>query len=152
MIKNPKRALLGAAVSVALVVPAAGIAVADSDSQLTAPAKAGNDKDIRKATKMIKDGHYVGLRGDGESIDAYYCANGKFYSNTGGGISEGKGWKVKKATFGKNGLVAIVGKGSFSVAIAKKGKQWQFGYEFGGDAAALGDVERTDAKKDCKTL
>ena len=112
----------------------------------------GKDKDIRKATKMIKNGHYVGYRGDGQSIDAIYCANGKFYSNTGGGISQGKGWKVKKAKFGKGGLVAFVGKGSFTEAIAKKGKQWQVGYEYFGKAEALGDVERTDAKKECKEL
>ena len=122
---------------------------------LAAPAHAKKTKEQKLAAaiqKKVADGRYVGYRGDGESIDDVYCANGKYASNTGGAISTGKQWKVVHPTGNKKNFAAILKDGSYAISIALHNGQWQIGYEYFDEPEALGDVERTDAKADCKSL
>lgn len=115
--------------------------------------KANQRQANRKVKRVVKNGRYVGTRGDGQSLDHIYCANGKYRANTGGGISTGKGWKIKDAVITRHGFTAIifakVPGGSYQVAIAKQRKQWQIGIAFGASPSSFGDVERTNAKPDC---
>lgn len=120
-------------------------------------AKKKKKKAIKKATKALRDGQYVGARGDGELVDWTFCKNGKYYMESTGyygtGISKGKGWKIGKAKQTKRGWWAILnGKGGLSVAMAKYGKQWKVGISSFDMPTELGNVKRTNARKLCKTL
>lgn len=123
---------------------------------LTAPAAGAATPKERKLAKVIQkkvaDGRYIGTRGDGESIDDTFCANGRYSSNVGGGLSIGRSWKIVHPTGTRKNFAAIVKSGSFSMSIARANGQWQIGYESFDEPQALGDVERTDAKAACRTL
>lgn len=149
--------LLLSVLALALIAPVGG-AIAASDSEqgaaVTFSKASKKKKNIKKATKLIKNGHYVGARGDGEPVDWTFCANGKYNLNTGGGISRGSKWKVSKANIKRANVVAIVkGGGGLELAVAKLKKQgWQVGISSFDKATELGAVRRTDAKADCKAL
>ena len=135
------RRLLPAVLIAVLAVPAAAPAATKKERRLAV-----------KITKKIRDGQYVGTRGDGEPVDYTFCANGKYSANTGGGISEGEGWKVTDPVSTKSGFTAIIRDGSFSISIARLKGQWQVGYESFDEPAALGDVKRTSGKEVCAEL
>lgn len=130
------RRLLPAAVAVTLLVPA----TADS---------AGKKRNKRIA-KKIGDARYVGVRGDGETIDYIVCKSGIYRLRTGNGISTGRKWKVSESTKLKNGFEAIVKDGSTSWAMKRDKGGWQVGYSFG--THAYGDVKRTKATAECQEL
>lgn len=133
-------------------LPAAVLAVSLC---LVPAADAASKKEKKLAAKIQKKvagGHYVGYRGDGESIDDIFCADGRYYSNTGGGISEGNKWNIVFPRQTKKGFTAVIKSGSFSESIALLDGQWQIGYVSFDEPEALGDVERTDAKEECAAL
>ena len=107
-----------------------------------------------QANKLIRNGHYVGKRGDGAAVDMTFCANGKRQSQVDNGISNGK-WLVRTSTFTKTGFTAILAefkdrrKGGYAIAIAKRGTKWYIGIESFNTATKLGLVARTPVGGTC---
>lgn len=110
----------------------------------------------KRAKKAIRNGRYIGTRGDGQSVDATFCRNGRYEVNVGGGISKGKRWSVKNAKFNKRGFTAIIRSkvqgGFFSVAIGRLRGQWKFGIEYFGKPSQFGNVQRSKAGARCRQL
>ena len=110
--------------------------------------------------RQVKDSIFVGFREDGVDVNTIYCANGKSQDGYGtdfAGDVNKLGWKVYGARVrSPKKFTAIVEAkipgGSFVQAVGRNGSQWQVGYESGDRAQALGDVVKTDAKKDCAQL
>lgn len=130
--------------------------------RLNAQAKrcqAGN-KAATRALEAIRDGRYVGTRGDGQTVDWIFCANGKSSTRTTGGgstgVSTGSNWQVTAATAnGSSGFTAIVEdkqEGS-SVGLVLRGGTWGVGVSRAfGTVESIGTVVRTDAKTECAAL
>ncbi len=175
------RLLLGAAMTTALVAaPIAGAAPAGPATAKCGKLKRGLGKKSgaqkkaalrrfnscqkqnvanRLAYNQIKDSRFVGVRGDGEGVDAFYCANGNFESrlsgNYGTGVSDGKSWRVKDAKVRQGGKwinAFLAGPGGYEVALLRRGAQWQFGVASLGRILYPGDVEKTSAKSTCAAL
>ena len=148
-----------AAVALVVGLPHGSGAASSHGSAGAAKSKAKKQKKAnKKAQRKIRNGHYVGTRGDGESVDAIFCKNGAYRTNTGGGISTGKKWVARSAKFNKKGFSAIVAenknpnKGGFSVAIVNRKGQWLYGINSFEEPSSLGKVERTNAKQECEDL
>jgi hypothetical protein len=113
----------------------------------------------RVAFNQIKNSNLLGARGDGEEVDWTFCANGKWETRTSGssgtGVATGKRWWVVNARI-KNGgkwIDAFVGApGGFEVAVQRRGKQWKVGVASFDRILYPGDVDKTDAAKECATL
>lgn len=139
--------VLAAAIAAAVATAAGGQSVAE---KLTPKQIVDN----ARAATLFANGRYTGTRpSTGDSLDATFCANGKWRSQVGDGSSFGKKWYVRNARFTANGFTAVVGeyelreRGGFSIAIAKRGAKWYFGIARGFDeATALGRVLRRGAK------
>jgi hypothetical protein len=143
-------AICCAAALVAALAPAAGSAEND--------ARASGKTLKRKATEKIRNGRYVGTRGDGFHVDHLFCAGGKFEARTtspsGGptGVSEGTNWKVAEAKPKRNGFVATIrdSKEGFETLLRKRGEKWSMSVSFG--TPDWGRVERSGAKAACADL
>jgi hypothetical protein len=108
--------------------------------------------------KQVKDVHLVGARGDGQSIDALYCANGKWTSRVGNGVSKGTGWRIvdadPKAKATKfSAIVESPEKGGRHVqGVIRNGAKWQVGYESFGEVKSPGDVVASSGTELCAAL
>jgi hypothetical protein len=119
-----------------------------------------NNKANRIAFNQIKNSRFVGVRGDGEEIDAVYCANGKFESRAtdstyGTGVSTGKWWTIKDARVKQGGKwinAFLRGTEGYEIALQRRGKQWLFGVASLGRILEPGEMEKTNAAKDCASL
>lgn len=117
------------------------------------------NKANRVAFNQLKNSNLLGTRGDGEEVDWIFCANGKWETRTSGsygtGVSTGKRWWVLNARI-KNGgkwIDAFVGgPGGFEVAVQRRGKQWKVGVSSFDRILYPGDVDKTNAAKECATL
>lgn len=112
----------------------------------------------KKAKKMIRDGHYDGFRGDGATVNTTFCKNGRWAAGDPGFENTGNKWFVRNAKFTKKGFTAIIAEnrkreqGGYIVAVGKRGTQWLWGIASFDRPTQMGEVERTDAKQDCKQL
>lgn len=113
----------------------------------------------RIAFNQIKNGHFVGVRGDGMGVDHTFCANGRYETRTssrsGTGVSTGRRWRVTNALVRNRGrwINAIVrGQGGLEIAIARRGAQWKVGISSFDRVTDPGDVDRTNARRACATL
>lgn len=146
---SPGALLLVGALLVALVLSTIGLGSAAA--ALTPKQQAALDV---KANKLIRNGRYVGTRGDGSPVDMTFCANGKYQSRVGNGVSNGK-WLVRTSAFTKTGFTAILAenkdrrKGGYAIAIAKRGTKWYIGIESFNTATKLGLVARTPVSGAC---
>ena len=122
----------------------------------TIDARASGQRLKRKATEKIRNGRYVGTRGDGAHVDHLFCPGGKFVARTtsGGstGISEGTDWKVAEAKRLSNGFVATIrdNKEGFEILLRKRDDKWSIAVSFG--TPDWGTVERSRAKSACDEL
>ncbi len=123
----------------------------------------------RKVYNQVKNSRFTGARSDGEPVDLIFCANGKLADDPDSqfGTVYRKGWRITDARVrGKNFTAvyeALISKSKVGstnqVQIAartgslvrKKGK-WQSGSESFGRPDLLGDVKKTNAKKECRGL
>lgn len=113
------------------------------------------NKANRIAFNQIKNSTFVGTRGDGEPVEETYCANGRYRSDVGGGISTGSRWQVSEAVVSPNGksITAFVeGSGGFEIALLRRGSQWQVAVASLGRAIDPGNVTRSDATATCRKL
>jgi hypothetical protein len=105
----------------------------------------------------IGNSHFVGVRSDGISVDTIYCRNGTVHDSPGLGKPWKNGWRIEDARV-KNGknftgiMYTPIKGGAFVQSVAFKNGQWQVGYEYGGQPQALGDMTRTNASKECRSL
>ena len=113
----------------------------------------------RISFNQIKNSRFVGVRGDGEEIDAIYCANGKFEDRStdsyGTGIVTGRRWKIGDAVVRNHGRwinAFLKGPEGFEIALQRRGRQWRYGIASLGRILDPGKVEKTRAAKDCATL
>jgi len=131
----------------ALAKPAAGPEVIDcAKAQKAACVK--QNKANRIAFDQIKDSTFVGTRGDGESVEATFCADGRYEDNVGGGISIGPRWQVFDAVVtqgGKSIKAFVKGTGGFEIALLKQGSQWKIGVASLGRVLYPGNVTRSRA-------
>jgi hypothetical protein len=113
------------------------------------------NKANRIAFNQIKNHTFIGTRGDGEPVEETFCANGKYESNVGGGISTGSRWQVfeaKVSAGGKSITAFIEGSGGFEVALLRRAGQWQVAIASLGRALDPGDATRSNAAATCKKL
>ncbi len=118
------------------------------------------NKANRIAFNQIKNSKFVGQRGDGEYVDSRYCANGKFESRLtsstyGTGVSTGKRWVVKDARVKRGGKwinAFLSGSDGYEIALQRRGSQWKYAVASLGRILYPGDVEKTNAAKECATL
>lgn len=117
------------------------------------------NKANRIAYNQIKDARYVGVRGDGMSVDHIFCANGRYETRTssrsGTGVSSGRRWRVTNSFVRSRGrwINAIVrGQGGLEIAIARRGAQWKVGISSFDRVTDPGDVDRTSARGACSSL
>jgi hypothetical protein len=111
-----------------------------------------------RATEKIRNGRYVGTRGDGFYVDHLFCPGGNYVAKTtspsGGptGVSEGTDWKVAEAKRKKNGFVATIrdNKEGFEILLRKRAEKWSISVSFG--TPDWGRVERSRAKSACEEL
>jgi len=119
-------------------------------------AQASGKRLKRKATERIRNGRYVGTRGDGAHVDHIFCPGGKFVSRTtsGGttGVTEGSDWKVAEAKRLKHGFVATIrdNKKGYEILLRKRDDKWSIAVSFG--TPDWGTVERSGAKSACEEL
>lgn len=121
--------------------------------------KDGNEAATR-ALKAIGNGRYVGMRGDGQTVDWTYCANGKYTTRTSGrdgtGVSSGSSWRVGAAERnGSKGFTAIVEDPTrrSSVGLVLRGGKWAVGVSRSDNSVeSIGNVQRTDATAECAAL
>lgn len=123
----------------------------------------------RMVYNQVKDSRFVGAREDGEPVDIILCASGKFADDLGSqyGAVYKKGWRITNARVGGKNFTATyealieksrIGKTKqFQIAtrsgsLAKKKGKWQSGTESFGDPDKLGDVTKTNARKECRKL
>ncbi len=123
----------------------------------------------RKVYNQVKDSRFVGAREDGEPVDIILCANGKFADDLDSQYGQvyTKGWRITDAKVrGKNFTAvyeALISKskigdtnqiqiGMRAGSLAKKNGKWQSGTESFGVPDDLGDVKKTNAKKECRKL
>ncbi len=123
----------------------------------------------RKVYSQVKNSRFVGARSDGEPVDLIFCANGKVADDLGSPFESiyRKGWRITDARFrGKNFTAAydaliskspIGNTGSFQIgtrsgSLAKKNGKWQSGSDSFGDPTLLGDVKKSNARKECRKL
>lgn len=113
----------------------------------------------RIAFNQIKNGHFVGVRGDGMGVDHTFCANGRYETRTssrsGTGVSTGRRWRVTNALVRNRGrwINAIVrGQGGLEIGIARRGAQWQVGISSFDRVTDPGDVDRSNAARECAAL
>ncbi len=131
---------------------AAVVLVTGAEAAVTPKQQAALDA---KATKLIRNGRYIGTRGDGSAVDMTFCASGKYRSQVDNGISDGSKWLVRTSAFTKNGFSAIVArnkdrkKGGFAIALAKRGTVWYVGIESFDRAEKLGRVIRKPVSGVC---
>ncbi len=126
-------------------------------------------KKNRKVYNQVKNSRFVGAREDGEPVDLIFCANGKVVDDPGSPFEQvyRKGWRITDAKVrGKNFTAtyeAFISKSKigntnqFQIAtragsLAKKKGKWQSGTESFGVPDNLGDVKKTNAKKQCSKL
>jgi hypothetical protein len=146
--------LLLAFASSASAAPAAGPEVIDCAKAPKAACQKQN-KANRIAFNQIKDSTFVGTRGDGESVEATFCANGKYEDNVGGGISTGSRWQVFDAVVtggGKSIKAFVKGTGGFEIALLKQGPQWKVGVASLGRVLYPGNVTRSSGTETCRAL
>ncbi len=126
-------------------------------------------KKNRKVYNQVKNSRFVGARSDGEPVDLIFCANGKLADDYGSQFEQiyRKGWRItdakvrgknftatyeafiSKSKVGSTGLTQIATRAG---SLAKKKGKWQSGTESFGVPDNLGDVKRTNAKKECRKL
>lgn len=109
----------------------------------------------RAAFNQIKDSRFTGTRGDGESVDEIFCANGKYESRVGNGISSGALWKVDDAVVKQGGKwinAFVLGPDGFEIALQRRGTVWKLGVASLGRILYPGVVTKTKAASDCATL
>lgn len=122
-----------------------------------------------KVYNQVRNSRFVGARSDGEPVDLIFCANGKVADDLGSPFESiyRKGWRITDAKFrGKNFTAAydaliskspIGNTGSFAIgtrsgSLAKKNGKWQSGSDSFGEPTLLGDVKKTNARKECRKL
>lgn len=160
----------------ALMVGIAWLAVGSpAEAKLKQPGCAKFTKQVRKAKKpaakraakqrlkackanrrvygMLKNRMIAGTRADGHTVDNVYCASGA-WSSDGGSTFSRTGWRVENAEIRGRNVTAIVRSkvsgGFHVVAVARRGSQWQVGWEYFGEARDLGDATLTDARAACR--
>lgn len=113
----------------------------------------------RIAFNQIKNSRFVGVRGDGEETNAIYCANGKFEDRSTGyygtGISTGRRWNIDEAVVRDGGKwvnAFLQGPDGFEIALQRRGDQWKIGIASLGRILEPGEMEKTNATKECATL
>lgn len=118
--------------------------------------KAGNTA-AKKALPAIRDGRFVGTRGDGAEVDWTLCANGRYELRTTSdgstGVSRGSNWRVDTAT-GRNGsnFTAVVkdAETGLSVGFVRSKGAWKVGVSRSfGEVESTGAVTRTSAASAC---
>lgn len=117
------------------------------------------NKANRIAFNQIKDANFLGERGDGQEVDWTFCSNGKWTSRvtsrSGSGVSDGRWWRISSAIVRKGGrwIDAIVrGDGGYTVALRRRGAQWQVGISSFDRVTEPGDAVRSDARAECAAL
>jgi len=117
------------------------------------------NKANRIAFNQIKNSAFDGFRGDGEEADLVFCANGKWETrltdSSGTGTSNGRRWWVTNARVRNGGkwINAFVGApGGFEIGLQRRGKQWKFGISSFDRIEEAGNVKKTNAAKECRTL
>lgn len=108
-------------------------------------------KQAKRIYDKVKNGRYVGTRGDGVALDGTFCADGRYTSRADNAISTGKKWRIVNVKIKKHGFTAAIkGKGGFEIAIARLRGQWKIGYTDPFDAPEqLGNMTRTKAGAAC---
>lgn len=123
----------------------------------------------RKVYNQVKDSRFTGAREDGLPVDIMLCANGKLADDPDSqfGTVYKKGWRITDAKIrGKNftavyeALISTSKVGNSkqvqvatrSGSLAKKKGKWQSGTESFGQPDLLGDVTKTNARKQCRKL
>ncbi len=135
------------------------------NQKLRAKSNLKQCKANRKAYSQVKNSRFVGFRSDGEPIDLIFCANGRVAEDIDSEFGEvyKKGWRITGARFrGKNFTAiyeALISQTKTQVStragsLAKKNGKWQSGI---GSATftepdRLGDVTKTNAKKECSKI
>jgi hypothetical protein len=126
-------------------------------------------KKNRKVYDQVKNSRFTGAREDGLPVDIILCANGKFADDPDSQFGETyrKGWRITDARIrGKNFTAtyeAFISRSKigntqqFQIAtragsLAKKNGKWQSGTESFGVPDNLGDVTKTNARKECSKL
>jgi hypothetical protein len=132
-----------------------------SGAQKAAKLRKFNDclaqnKANRVAFNQIKDSRFVGTRGDGEEIEDFYCASGKYESRSSGsygtGVSTGSSWSIADATVRQGGkwIEAVLrDPDGYEIGLLRRGAQWQIAVASLGRMLYPGDVVKTDAGVDC---
>jgi hypothetical protein len=132
-----------------------------SGAQKAAKLRKFNDclaqnKANRVAFNQIKDSRFVGTRGDGEGIEDFYCANGKYESRSSGsygtGVSTGTRWSIGDATVRQGGkwIEAVLrDPDGYEIGLLRRGAQWQIAVASLGRMLYPGDVVKTNAGADC---
>lgn len=117
------------------------------------------NKANRIAFNQVKNSKFVGERGDGQSLDHTFCANGKYEtrssSSTGTGVSTGKRWRIVDATVRRGGKwidAFVKGQGGFEIAVQRRGATWKIGIASLGRILYPGEMEKTNAAADCARL
>ena len=117
------------------------------------------NKANRIVFNQIKDSRFVGVRGDGEEIDAIFCADGKFEDRSTGsygtGISTGKNWKIDGSVVRRGGKwinAFLKGPEGFEIAFQRRGRQWKIGVASLGRILDPGDMDKAGAAQECATL
>lgn len=113
----------------------------------------------RIAFNQIKNSRFVGTRGDGEEVDAIYCANGKFESRLTGrygtGVSSGRRWRIADAKVRRGGKwidAFLRGPEGYEIGLQRRGAQWKIGVTSFDRIIEAGEMTKTNAAGDCATL
>jgi hypothetical protein len=117
------------------------------------------NKANRIAFRQLKDSRLVGERGDGEEVEDVYCANGKWESRLTGrygtGVSTGRWWRIADARVRNGGKwinAFLRGPEGYEIGLQRRGSQWRYGIATFDRIEDPGDVTKTDAAKECRTL
>lgn len=148
--------------TLAAATPAAGPQIAKCGKFKKKAAKKRCQKQNqanRIVFNQVKNSKFVGERGDGQSLEDVYCANGKWESRAtdsyGTGVSTGKRWRIANARVRNGGKwvnAFLTGQGGFEIALQRRGKQWKIGVASLGRILYPGNVDKTNASKECATL
>lgn len=161
-------AIAGAVAFVPLIAPAsgqaasakAGPAVVDCKRLKGTAKRACRRRNAANKTVFLqlRDSQLIGARGDGESVDWTFCANGKTElttsSGSGTGISRGDDWKVDNASVrnARSWTAEVSSSDGTSVGVLRRGGEWQVAVYSLDRFLYPGKVERSDAKGKCAGL
>jgi len=117
------------------------------------------NKANRIVYRQLKNSRLVGERGDGEEIEDVYCANGKWEARSTGsygtGVATGRWWRIADARVRRGGKwinAFLEGQGGYRIGLQRRGSQWRYGIATFDRIEDPGDVTRTDAARECRTL